>query len=69
MQVQDLEGSQYDLVVNNDDIKRALDYVGAAYLGYGFLIVQIKDGDYVEIYGSKFNVPYMELRVETIYKV
>lgn len=64
--VRDLQGEQYQLLQDSQDIDAVIEHIGIKQHDCGFLIVKTGDGEYKEIYSSAQFMPYLNTELEKI---
>lgn len=64
--VKDLQGEQYQLLQDSQDIDAVIEHIGIKQHDCGFLIVNVGDGEHKEIYSSKKFMPYLNTELEKL---
>ena len=64
--VKDLQGEQYQLLQDSQDINAVMENIGIKQYDCGFLIVETGEGEYKQVYSSEQFMPYLNTELEKI---
>ena len=64
--VKDFQGDNYTLLQDSQDIDAVMEHIGIKQHDCGFLIVNVGDGEYKEIYSSAQFMPYLNTELEKL---
>jgi hypothetical protein len=66
MKVKELQDPKYQLIQQDSDVQSIKDYYGKKADGFDYFLVEVKDGDYEEVWGGTGSVPYDDDYMERI---